>query len=216
MVLAPNILDARPEPTMLSGHARQDAGPQHARVRPVLTARRAAGRRRPRILLFRGGQPGRRRHAHERPARAPGRRDGRRELRADGCAGGRRRFRRHPCLGNRRLQPVHLRVVRVRLRGDDHLQEQGGGLRAVRARQDPQRRGAVHRRRRPIGLRDVLEEHAGRGRDPRRGRQAGSRRRHQRGNGGHGRVHLLGHDEQQPHLGRGPLRPVAPGPDAGP
>ena len=53
--------------------------------------------------------------------------------------------------------------------------EARGDLGPVRDRDDPQRRGDLHRRRRPVELHPVLEGHAGRGRDQLRRGQARAR-----------------------------------------
>ena len=63
----------------------------------------------------------------------------------------------------------------------------------------------------------LLEEHTGGGRHQHVGqREEGSRRRHQRRHGHPERVPVLGHEQQQPHLGGGPGGPLPPRPDAGP
>ena len=107
--------------------------------------------------------------------------------------------------GTDAYNPYILRLVRLRLRGDHHLQEPQRGLRPLRHRADPQRRGAVHRRRRPVGLRALWKNtpvedainYAGQ-------REEGPRRRDQRRHGHPERVPVLGHEQQQPHLGRRP------------
>ena len=63
-------------------------------------------------------------------------------------------------------------------------------------------------------LRAILEGHADRGCHPSRGREAGARRRHERGDGDHERVRVLGDEQQQPDLrgrsgGSVPSRPYA-------
>ena len=73
---------------------------------------------------------------------------------------------------------------------------------------DPQRRGDLHRRRRPVALRALLEGNAGRGRDQLRRGQARADRRHERGHGDPGRVLLFrdGRGEPDQRGRRSPTR----------
>ncbi len=89
-----------------------------------------------------------------------------------------------------------------------------GDCRPVRDRNDPERRGRVDCRRRPVELHPLLEGHAGRGRDQFRRGEACAGWRHERRHGRPRRIRLLGGRQGKPDERGRPRRSLCAGPDA--